>query len=256
MTTARCIDFLRCQRLNQYIAWQKQHPWLAGFNYVPSYAVNSTEMWQVNSFDSRLIEKELKIAANVGYNACRILLPFMLWENEHDTFLQNLDTFLIIAEACSLQVLPVFFDDCAFSNLEPYMGCQNNPIPGIHNSGWTPSPGFRVADDPAFQSHLEIYVKELVEKYSNDSQILFWNLYNEPGNSDRKEKCLPLLHNVFAWAREKQPSQPLTSGVWTWEEYDLEILKLSEIISYNDYLPPAQAKARVEPSVFYVYAAV
>lgn len=43
--------------------------------------------------------------------------------------------------------MPVLFDDCAFSHKEPYLGKQDYPTKGVHNSGWTPSPGFRIADD-------------------------------------------------------------------------------------------------------------
>ena len=227
--------------------WQKKHPWIAGFNYVPSYAVNSTEMWQINSFDEKIITRELQTAEKAGYNACRVFLPFILWENEHNTFMKNLEVFLGLAEKCGLQVVPILFDDCAFSNLEPYLGRQKDPVLGIHNSGWTPSPGFKIADDPSALPELENYVKEIIEIYAHDSRILFWDLYNEPGNSDRREKCLPLLHSVFAWAREIGPSQPLTAGVWAWESYDLEALELSDIISYHDYLGLAETKARVEP---------
>ena len=39
--------------------WYEQRPWTCGFNYVPSTAVNSTEMWQAESFDLKTIAREL-----------------------------------------------------------------------------------------------------------------------------------------------------------------------------------------------------
>ena len=39
--------------------WQGQQPWLVGCNFVPSTAVNDTEMWQAESFDLKTIEREL-----------------------------------------------------------------------------------------------------------------------------------------------------------------------------------------------------
>ena len=33
--------------------WQKKTGWLFGFNYVTSIAVNSTEMWQKETYDKK-----------------------------------------------------------------------------------------------------------------------------------------------------------------------------------------------------------
>ena len=43
--------------------WYDARPWLCGFNFVPSTAVNSTELWQRDSFDPATIERELGWAA-------------------------------------------------------------------------------------------------------------------------------------------------------------------------------------------------
>ena len=228
-------------------AWLKQYPWIVGFNYVPAYAVNSTEMWQHERFDIAQIRRELTAAAAAGYNACRVFLPYILWKNEHAIFQENVESFLTTADSLSIKVVPVLFDDCAFSNKEPYLGIQNEPIKGIHNSGWTPSPGFAVSDDPSAREDLKRYVCDLILRYAHDERILFWDLYNEPGNSGRNEKCLSLLRDVFAWARECKPDQPVTACVWAWKEFDLECLALSDIISYHDYTEIETTKKRVEP---------
>ena len=39
-----------------------------------------------------------------------------------------------------------------------------------------------------------------------------WDLYNEPGNEGLLGNALPLLREVVGWAREVEPSQPLTVG--------------------------------------------
>lgn len=231
----------------QACAWMRQHPWVVGFNYVPAYAVNSTEMWQQERFDIEQIRRELTAAATVGYNACRVFLPYILWHGEHDSFMRNVETFVETAGELAIAVVPVLFDDCAFSHKEPYLGVQNDPVKGIHNSGWTPSPGFTVSDDLSARESLKHYVCELVTRYAHDERILFWDLYNEPGNSDREEKCLPLLHDSFEWARECSPDQPLTACVWIWKAFDLECLALSDVISYHDYTELETTKKRVEP---------
>lgn len=43
-------------------------------------------------------------------------------------------------------------------------------------------------------------------RFRADSRILLWNLYSEPGNSGKRTASLPLVRNVFAWAREVNPA--------------------------------------------------
>ena len=137
-------------------SWYKSKGWILGFNYVPSTAVNSTEMWQSESFDAPTMERELAAASQCGYNSCRVFLQYLVWKHEGDKFLANLECFLDICKRNGITVLPLFFDDCAFAGREPYFGKQDDPKPGIHNSGWTPSPGFTAADDPSCQENLKL----------------------------------------------------------------------------------------------------
>jgi hypothetical protein len=162
-------------------------------------------------------------------------LQYLVWKHEGDAFLKTFERFLAAAEKNGMTVLPIFFDDCAFSGREPYPGRQDEPNPGVHNSGWTASPGFSIADDPSSEKSLKAYVQNIVEKYKNDGRITAWDLYNEPGNSGREHKSLPLLKKTFDWARECGPSQPLTSGIWAWKKFDFACAELSDIISFHDY---------------------
>ncbi|MFN6137028.1 MAG: hypothetical protein ACK480_00830, partial [Planctomycetota bacterium] len=40
-------------------AWQDKHGWLVGANYIPAYAINQLEMWQIGTFDLERIDTEL-----------------------------------------------------------------------------------------------------------------------------------------------------------------------------------------------------
>ncbi|MDR2375451.1 MAG: hypothetical protein LBD96_03325, partial [Treponema sp.] len=215
--------------------WYRGKKWILGFNYVTSTAVNSTEMWQNESFDVPAIERELALASRYGYNSCRVFLQYLVWREEGEVFLRNFETFLGIAGKNGITVLPIFFDDCAFAVKEPYLGKQDDPRPDTHNSGWTPSPGFIIADDPASGESLKSYVQTLVRAHKDDERIIAWDLYNEPGNNGRGNKCLPLLTGTFAWARECNPAQPLTSGIYAWKDFDLSCAGLLDIISFHDY---------------------
>ena len=219
--------------------WYAKIAWQVGFNYVTSTAVNSTEMWQAESFDEETIRRELTRARDCGYNSLRVFLPYIVWEAEGDVFLKHFDAFLQIAAENELSVLPILFDDCAFDGgQDPFYGKQYDPIPGVHNGRWTPSPGFATADDPAKQISLRDYVHAVIGPHANDDRILAWDLYNEPGNTKRGAACLPLLVNVFRWARECKPAQPLTAGPWRTGIYDstyYAMLELSDVLSFHSY---------------------
>ena len=218
--------------------WYKKTGWIAGFNYVTSTAVNSTEMWQADSYDAENINKELAVAAETGFNSCRVFLQFLVWEFERDGFLNTLDNFLSIACKHGISVMPIFFDDCAFSGNEPFLGKQHDPVPGVTNSRWTPSPGQKITDDLTLINILEEYVKTIVKGFGQDSRILMWDVYNEPGNNGRGKKSIPLLQKAFDWVRDCDPVQPVTAGAWDRNkqtDWDTECLNLSDIISFHDY---------------------
>lgn len=226
--------------------WYRKQPWIVGFNYLPSYAVNSTEMWQRECFDIALIKKELAAAAHLGFNTCRVFVQYLLWREQKESLFSCFDQFLEVADSCGIRVMPILFDDCAFAMREPYLGKQDEPKCGIHNSGWTPSPGFVLADSEAEQAGLKGYVTEFVTRYGADDRILLWDLYNEPGNSQRAEKSEKLLRDAFDWARSCKPKQPLTSGVWVDEAYNKVCAELSDIVSFHDYSGLEDTRRRVD----------
>lgn len=222
--------------------WWNGQKWPVGANYVTSDAVNDVEMWMDATFHPELIRRELKLAAQLGLNSIRVFLSWTVWEHERKVFLKNFDMFLEIAAEAGVSVMPVFFDDCAFDfGKEPEYGPQPEPVRGAHNSRWVPSPGFGVQDDPERTAELEEYVRTVVGAHRGDRRILAWDLYNEPGNSGRREKALPLLRKAFEWARSCEPVQPLTAGVWehegneTVEKYCLEQSDVISLHAYTSY---------------------
>ncbi|MBR2950025.1 MAG: hypothetical protein IKC46_09190 [Lachnospiraceae bacterium] len=212
--------------------WYRQQPWITGFNYLPSSAVNSTEMWQKETFDLALIRKELQAASQIGYNSCRVFMQYLLWKEQKESLFSCFDSFLEAAADCGIKVMPILFDDCAFANKEPYLGPQDAPIKGIHNSGWTPSPGYSKIICEAEHESLKEYVTDFMTRYGNDNRILLWDLYNEPAN---RQCSLKLLQDAFAWARACAPSQPLTAAPYLCEYFDLICAELSDIVSFHDY---------------------
>ena len=219
-------------------AWYESHDWMSGANFNPSTAINQLEMWQEDTFDPETIDRELGYAEGIGFNTMRVYLHSLAYKADPEGFKKRMDTYLGIADRHGIKTMFVFFDDVW--NKVPRMGKQPEPIPGTHNSGWMQDPG-----DPAHMQKenfpaLEAYVKDILKTFGQDSRVLMWDLYNEPGNEGKENTSMPLLKAVFTWAREINPSQPLTAGLWAWHFQELNTFQAlnSDIITYHNYSDP------------------
>ena len=86
-------------------------------------------------------------------------------------------------------------------------------------------------------------------RFSQDKRVLMWDLYNEPGAMwrIRGEKpgnynkgytgsySLPLLNDVYKWARQVNPSQPITT-CWNKGAYEAyAAITRADIITFHHY---------------------
>ena len=240
--------------------WYARQPWIVGCNYLPRSAVNWTELWQADTFDLATIEQELGWAQRIGLGALRTNLQYLVWQDDAAGLRARLDRFLGVALRHGIRVMLCPFDDCAFSGREPYLGHQDEPIPGLHNSGAAASPGRAVVRDRARWPDLERYVRDVVGHFGDDARVLAWDLYNEPGNDfvftrrvapDARDPLWPhsmaLARECFGWARAATPSQPLTSAVWSldWQAREMDLVALSDLVSFHSYLPLEQVAVQV-----------
>ena len=243
-------------------AWQAKQPWLVGCNYTPRTAINQLEMWQAETWDPKTIDQELGWAHDLGFTSVRVFLHDLVWKNDRTGLLQRMEQFLALARKHDIGVMFVLFD----SVWDPYpkAGKQREPYPRRHNSGWVQSPGQEILKDPARQDELKEYVQDVVGHFRNDRRVQVWDLFNEPDNlvpqhrdallTNKVELALRLLQKTFVWAREVNPSQPLTSGVWQGNWADAAKLTPTErcqldesdIISFHTYDPIEGAKQCVQ----------
>jgi hypothetical protein len=201
--------------------WYSQQPWMVGPVYVTSTAVNQLEMWQADTFDPVTIDRELGWAETLGMNTIRVFLHDALWQQDQAGLLSRMRQFLTIAASHNLRTFFVLFD--SVWNGKYQLGRQPAPRPGIHNSQWVQSPGAAALQDASQYPRLKAYVQGVVGAFAQDPRVVFWDLWNEADNSGTNDLPHPLkvrlvaslLTQVFAWAREVGPSQPLTSGLWT-----------------------------------------
>lgn len=215
-------------------AWYAKQSWLVGANFIPSNSINQLEMWQADTFDLITIRRELGWAAAIGMNTMRVYLHDLLWDADREEFKLRLNQFLDAAMALGIRTIFCIFDDCW--NSGALLGKQPAPRLGTHNSGWLQSPGLSVVNNPAEWPRLERYVKELMGVFADDDRILFWDLYNEPGNNGNGDNSLPLLTAIFDWAQTVRLSQPLTVGVW-FDNETLNSFQLahSDIVTFHNY---------------------
>lgn len=233
--------------------WYNKRPWIRGCNFMSSDCANRIDQWQEYGFEQRFetAKKELKLAAETGFNSIRIIPEFFVWEQEHDGFMKRFDRYIDEAYKNGISSMIVLGNDCMPPKEEAlkrmHLGEQKIDL-GYHGGrkvsqhGKFNEPGYSLFDEPEYEEKFLEYTKEIVTKYKNDERVIIWDVFNEPGNSNRLSLSLPLLKKMLKLIREINPIQPLTVGIWTQStnlENLLEIekfgLESSDIISYHNY---------------------
>jgi hypothetical protein len=261
------IGFIQCESNSKYSIekrwteekawqWQDEFGWRAGTNFNPSTAINQLEFWQEDSFDLETIERELAWSSELGMTLHRVYLHNLLWDQDSIGFLQRLDAYLQKADQFNIKTMFVLLDDVWHP--VPKLGIQPDPIPHVHNSGWVQAPGAEILGDSLRHDELKNYIKGVVNHFANDKRVIAWDLYNEPDNvatqpgrvdlevKNKYSFSYALLKKTVKWAREVNPSQPLTMGLWKGEVSHWGILdslrplerfmiENSDIISFHAY---------------------
>lgn len=243
--------------------WYEETGWLIGANFNSSTAINQLEMWQAETFDPETIDRELEWAANIGFNSMRVYLHDLVWKDDPDGLLERMEEYLEIADSHGIGTMFVLFDGVWHPH--PELGEQPAPMPHVHNSGWVQSPNIDVLADPDQWGYLEEYVKGVISHFSDDERVHVWDIYNEPDNTNdraygdielenKREMAFELLKESFKWAREINPEQPITSGLWygDWsvheemKEMDQFMVENSDVISFHAYEGPEVMEERIE----------
>lgn len=243
-------------------AWYSDQPWLVGVNFVPSTAINQLEMWQAETFDPETIDRELGWAAAIGMNSMRVFLHDLAWREDPERFYERVESYLAIADRHGIRTLIVFFD--GVWNPQAMAGKQPPARLGVHNSGWLQSPGADLLSKPERHAELKPYVQGVLQRFGDDRRIVGWDLFNEPDNAqddkftnalpadEKHDRACDLVLATFRWAREVDPSQPLTVGVWgnrDWltspKRIDTISFEHSDVISFHNYQPSREARASI-----------
>ena len=249
--------------------WKKDNGWMVGTNFNPSTSINQLEFWQQDTYDQETIERELEWSAELGMNLHRVYLHNLLWDQDSLGFLKRIDNYLEISESKGIKTLLVLLDDVWHP--VPKLGKQPEPLPYVHNSGWVQAPGAEILGDSSRHDEVKNYIKGILTHFAEDKRVIGWDLYNEPDNvspnyprypdrgpevRDKHIYSLSLLKKTFKWAREVNPSQPLTVGLWkdpvTWSNIDSLspidrfVISNSDVISFHAYGNLKETRKKIE----------
>lgn len=232
-------------------AWYDRMPWMRGCNYMPADCVNRIAFWQELDFEQHLatMEKEMELMRSIGYNSIRVILEFIVWDQQHDSFLKRFERVVQTAAKYGVSLMVCFGNDCTVPKDEKYKAPQLGPQPcdwGYHGGRKnSPHSGFKatgynpVFDEPDQAERFYAMVREMVGLYADDPRIVVWDLFNEPGNGNRGEISVPHVKRIFEEARKAEPVQPLTSGLWhpygTETAAERMALENSDVISFHNY---------------------
>ena len=248
--------------------WYNAQPWIRGCNYMPASAANRVDQWQALGAEERFaeVERELALAEKVGFNTLRLIVEhqgFGVWLADPDGFRARFERYLQILAKHKLRAIVVLGNDCSRPKELwelPKPGVQKYDV-GYHGGrrvtqhGSLPNAvGYTTVDDPALRPKFYAMCEELMTRHRDDDRILFWNLWNEPGNNNRNDLTMRDLRELFARAWKIDPKQPLAADVWTMRSdrpdtaHPVERLAgdLSDIISYHRYANAREQKATID----------
>lgn len=235
-------------------AWYDAHPWLRGCNYMSADCANRVDQWQALGFEERLktADEEFALMAQTGYNTIRIILEFIVWDQEHDGFMERFDRYLQTAWKHGISSMVVFGNDCMPPKNEfwkPLRLGEQHYDWGYHGGrkhsqhARFDGMGYHLLDEPTLAVRHYEWVREIMQAHRDDPRIILWDIYNEAGNSKRDEATMPHLQKFLAIARAVNPSQPLTCCLWRCSpdrerelpEIERFAAENSDVISYHNY---------------------
>lgn len=230
--------------------WYHAQPWIRGYCGYPANAVNRIAMWQKYEHEKifEQIDKEFELAKRTGFNAVRAVIQFDVWYYEHESFMAHLEEYFSLAWKHGLKVMLVLGNDCtvAKSRWKPAVfGEQkidwgyHSGIKGGQHAGDYKEPGYQLLDDPIFEPKYYEMVDELAGKYGQDDRLQIWDVWNEPGNSNRDDMSLHAMEKFFEILRKNRVQQPLTADVWSSafkpKAIEKRAMELSDIITFHYY---------------------
>ena len=81
-----------------------------GINFVPIYAENTYQIWR--NYDHAEVDRELGLAASVGFNSVRLWLNYAAYEEMGTKMLDQVDDAVRLSAKYNMRAVVVLFDSC------------------------------------------------------------------------------------------------------------------------------------------------
>ena len=241
--------------------WWDEHDWFMGLNYVPS-CMPGTSLWQEDTMEEALetVIPELDLIKELGFNSVRMFGPFFaLWVHEGDRFLNRFDTVLDLLDERGIGMMPVIGNDCVNFGRPDDISIRHpaghEKWDLGHHGGHADSPfigdkvrrGWIYWDEEAYRDTCENFIHAMFERFGQDRRIQMWDMWNEPGNSNRGGMSIPWIMRAYEIARSKDPVAPLTACTWKYppdygrdpaaqlQEIERLCVDLSDVVSFHQY---------------------
>lgn len=222
-------------------AWWDKQEWPVGCMMTPSNCHNQYDLWQASTFDEAHLRMEFDLCQSLGFNLVRLYLHEDLWFTDAKGFKERIGKVLDIASERGIKLTFTFCTNGGDSKSEL----------GGKLVGWVQSPKDPIFFDESRWPEFKAYMQDILTTFKDDDRILYWCIWNEPENLrsyQKKRDVMKIMAQMYEWAWEVRPSQPLGSSVWyplndkgnSRVRYDVDAfaLEYSDIIVFHSYRPP------------------
>lgn len=227
-------------------AWWAKQEWPVGCMMTPCGTRNQYDVWQAETFDPASLTREFNLCKNLGFNLVRLYLHEDMWLQDAAGFKARIDEVLSIAAERGIRVTFTFCTN----------GGSSRPFPDGKQpagAGWVQSPKDDIFFDESRWPQFKAYMQDILRTFGHDERILYWLLWNEPENlrsAQRRRDVMKIMAQMYEWAWEVRPDQPLSSSPWfpfnpdgsLRPRYDVEAFAhvYSDICVFHCYRPPLQ----------------
>ena len=175
-----------------------------GAGYTPSPAGNQLWWYEYARYEP-IVKRELTAVAQVyGFTALRTFIHNMVYDAAPEQFMADIERYLTLCASLGIKPGFVFFDDC-WDSAGATIPDSCVPVKGRHNGCWKTCPQ---AAQRTSVDRFKGYVTDIVTRFRNDSRVLYWEIFNEPNNSNYSQT---LRNAAFQWASAAKPTQPILS---------------------------------------------
>ncbi|MCR4879600.1 MAG: cellulase family glycosylhydrolase [Bacilli bacterium] len=249
--------------LDKINAWYNSTPWLRGSNFLPSNVVNRLDMYQTYKSDEHLAvaEEELKLHQSIGFNTVRLWVDFDCYFLEGEKYLKILEKYIALSAKYKQKVMLVLTHEEDLHYGDKFVAKKLGEQKRYYTHFNRDYQEYELHQKEKrhyieYNSLRPLFIQmvhTIVNKYKDDSRIIAWNIYNEPGITIN-ERSIPILEELFELVRSYHPLQPLTADIWRginddgslFTKEEEKALELSDFISFHCYSGFNSFKRKIE----------